>query len=63
MRALQTDRAIEDTGYSAYQDGRTARRQGNPIEVNPFVRGTHESNEFIRGWGVENTAQRLLRAH
>jgi len=51
-----------DTGYQAYLEGRQAAREGKPIDVNPYAMG-HESHEFCRGWGVEQTALNLLRAH
>jgi hypothetical protein len=51
-----------DTGYQAYLEGRQAAREGKPIDVNPYAMG-HESHEFCRGWGVEQTALNLLRSH
>ena len=49
----------EDTGFTAYQEGRAAHRRGLPIDVNPYGMNTHESHEFCRGWGVEATVTRM----
>lgn len=48
-----------DTGYLAYQEGRTAHRTGMPKMVNPYGKGNYEAKEFDRGWEVEATVTRM----
>lgn len=51
-----------DTGYQAYLEGRQARREGLPASLCPYAMG-EERKQFLRGWDVQEVAQRLLHAH
>lgn len=53
---------VNDEGYGAYIEGRNARRQGIPREGNIYKNDPVWASQWSRGWDVENTAQRLLRA-